>query len=134
MPCKPWLKEAITIGTVDALSKAIDEGTKVGLTSDELQDAKQALAEARMSHRTECNEECADFDSDARGDITRGKQTSVKCVFSDFDQTISRCHVFKQLGGLERPMEKNFVPQPFAKSERGQISKIGVLNALGPCR
>eukprot|EP00928_Gymnodinium_smaydae_P073692 TRINITY_DN56847_c0_g1_i1.p1 TRINITY_DN56847_c0_g1~~TRINITY_DN56847_c0_g1_i1.p1 ORF type:complete len:301 (+),score=82.19 TRINITY_DN56847_c0_g1_i1:162-1064(+) len=44
-------------------------------------------------------------------------------VFFDFDQTISRVHVFKLLAGWEPG-----VPAPHACSERGQISRVSELN------
>mmetsp|Transcript_20925 Transcript_20925/g.53218 ORF Transcript_20925/g.53218 Transcript_20925/m.53218 type:complete len:273 (+) Transcript_20925:52-870(+) len=50
----------------------------------------------------------------------------VRYYFFDFDQTISRCHVFKQLAGWEK---HQFVPPPFAQSDRGQIHRIGQLQA-----
>merc|ERR1711920_584706 len=40
------------------------------------------------------------------------------------------CHVFMQLGGFGDD-EHQFVPPPFATSERGQIHKIADLNAGG---
>merc|ERR1719491_2703332 len=49
-----------------------------------------------------------------------------KYVFFDFDQTISRCHVFKQLAGWEG--QRQCVPPPFATTERGQITRIAELN------
>lgn len=48
-------------------------------------------------------------------------------VFFDFDQTISRIHVFKQLAGWEPG-----VAPPHALSERGQICRIDALTTVGP--
>lgn len=58
----------------------------------------------------------------------RQASSSLKHVFFDFDQTISRCHVFMQLAGFGDE-QNQFVPPPFATSERGQICKIGELNS-----
>ena len=52
---------------------------------------------------------------------------SVKHVYFDFDQTISKIHVFKQLAGWEPG-----VRPPHALSERGQIHRLKMLNEAGP--
>merc|ERR1712070_351782 len=62
-------------------------------------------------------------------DVTDAKQPSLKRAFFDFDQTISRCHVFKQLAGWER----SAVSPPFALTDRGQFCKIVSLNKEGRC-
>lgn len=59
-------------------------------------------------------------------DCSVSKKTLVRYAFFDFDQTISRCHVFKQLAGWEA--ENQCVPPPFACTERGQINRISELN------
>merc|ERR1711924_215643 len=61
-------------------------------------------------------------------DLRVGGQRPLKRVFFDFDQTISKCHVFKLLAGWER----GSVPPPFALTDRGQVAKIAALNAQGP--
>ena len=50
-------------------------------------------------------------------------QGSLKHVYFDFDQTISKIHVFKQLAGWEPGVEA-----PHALSERGQIHRLKMLN------
>ena len=45
-------------------------------------------------------------------------------VYFDFDQTLSKIHVFKQLAGLEPGVDA-----PHALSERGQIHRLKMLNA-----
>lgn len=45
-------------------------------------------------------------------------------MYSDFDQTISKIHVFKQLAGWEPGVDA-----PHALSERGQIHRLKMLNA-----
>jgi hypothetical protein len=50
-------------------------------------------------------------------------------IFFDFDQTISRTHVFKLLAGWDKNIS---VQAPFAHTDRGQISKIAELNDMGP--
>ena len=50
-------------------------------------------------------------------------QRSLKQVYFDFDQTISKIHVFKQLAGWESGVEA-----PHALSERGQIHRLKMLN------
>merc|ERR1719311_1056967 len=60
-----------------------------------------------------------------------GLQSPLRRVFFDFDQTISKCHVFSQLAGCG--LGKQFVEPPFALTERGQICKLLALNARGAC-
>ena len=48
----------------------------------------------------------------------------LKHVYFDFDQTISKIHVFKQLAGWEPGVDA-----PHALSERGQIHRLKMLNA-----
>ena len=55
-----------------------------------------------------------------------GVETAVKHVYFDFDQTISKVHVFKQLAGWEPG-----VLAPHALSERGQIHRLKLLNDAG---
>ena len=55
-----------------------------------------------------------------------GVERLVKHVYFDFDQTISRVHVFKQLAGWEPG-----VLAPHALSERGQIHRLKLLNDAG---
>ena len=58
---------------------------------------------------------------------TTGKEGAVaKHVYFDFDQTISRIHVFKQLAGWEPG-----VAPPHSQSERGQIHRLKMLNDAG---
>ena len=45
-------------------------------------------------------------------------------MYFDFDQTISKIHVFKQLAGWEPGVDA-----PHALSERGQIHRLKMLNA-----
>jgi len=66
------------------------------------------------------------FDGASRSKVA--EQTSLKHIFFDFDQTISRCHVFKIIAGWEKG-----IPAPYALTDRGQISRIQALNAEGPC-
>merc|ERR1719247_3524886 len=68
-------------------------------------------------------------EDDATADLLEGEQPTLRRIFFDFDQTISRCHVFKLLAGWE----KSSLPAPFALTDRGQISKIASLNAQGRC-
>mmetsp|Transcript_120197 Transcript_120197/g.220001 ORF Transcript_120197/g.220001 Transcript_120197/m.220001 type:complete len:323 (+) Transcript_120197:76-1044(+) len=63
---------------------------------------------------------------DAPAKDAAGGTCPLKHVFFDFDQTISRIHVFKQLAGWEPGVEA-----PCAQSERGQISRVRELNAEG---
>eukprot|EP00930_Biecheleria_cincta_P005711 TRINITY_DN106645_c0_g1_i1.p1 TRINITY_DN106645_c0_g1~~TRINITY_DN106645_c0_g1_i1.p1 ORF type:complete len:1091 (-),score=174.04 TRINITY_DN106645_c0_g1_i1:321-3593(-) len=56
-------------------------------------------------------------------EASKGGSTVVKHVFFDFDQTISRIHVFKQLAGWEPG-----VSAPRSQSERGQIHRLRMLN------
>ena len=51
---------------------------------------------------------------------------SVKHIYFDFDQTLSRIHVFKQLAGWEPG-----VSPPHASSERGQIHRLQMLSDAG---
>ena len=53
--------------------------------------------------------------------------SKVQHIYFDFDQTISRIHVFKQLAGWEPG-----VRPPHALSERGQIHRLKMLNEAGP--
>ena len=55
---------------------------------------------------------------------TERAQGGLKHVYFDFDQTISKIHVFKQLAGWEPGMDA-----PHALSERGQIHRLKMLNA-----
>merc|ERR1719163_1426872 len=66
-------------------------------------------------------------EDDVIADMVDGDQPAVRRIFFDFDQTISRCHVFKQLAGWE----KCCIQPPFALTDRGQIAKIAELNAQG---
>ena len=56
-----------------------------------------------------------------QGESTQGR---VKHIYFDFDQTISKIHVFKQLAGWEPG-----ISPPHALSERGQIHRLKMLNA-----
>ncbi|OLP91074.1 hypothetical protein AK812_SmicGene27253 [Symbiodinium microadriaticum] len=56
-----------------------------------------------------------------------GTSAKVQHIYFDFDQTISRIHVFKQLAGWEPG-----VRPPHALSERGQIHRLKMMNAAGP--
>ena len=56
-----------------------------------------------------------------------GTSAKVQHIYFDFDQTISRIHVFKQLAGWEPG-----VRPPHALSERGQIHRLKMLNEAGP--
>ena len=56
-----------------------------------------------------------------------GTSAKVHHIYFDFDQTISRIHVFKQLVGWEPG-----VRSPHALSERGQIHRLKMLNEAGP--
>jgi hypothetical protein len=68
-------------------------------------------------------------EDDKLADLLPGnEQTPVKHIFFDFDNTISRCHVFKQLAGWEPG-----VPPPCALTDRGQISRLTELIGQGPC-
>ena len=51
----------------------------------------------------------------------------LKHVYFDFDQTVSKIHVFKQLAGWEPGVDA-----PHALSERGQIHRLKMLNEAGP--
>merc|ERR1719305_1822470 len=53
-------------------------------------------------------------EDDATADLLEGEQPTLRRIFFDFDQTISRCHVFKLLAGWE----KSSVPAPFALTDR----------------
>ena len=55
---------------------------------------------------------------------TERAQGGMKHVYFDFDQTISKIHVFKQLAGWEPGVDA-----PHALSERGQIHRLKMLNA-----
>ena len=55
-----------------------------------------------------------------QGESTQGR---VKHIYFDFDQTISKIHVFKQLAGWEPG-----ISPPHALSERGQIHRLKMLN------
>ena len=55
---------------------------------------------------------------------TERAQGGLKHVYFDFDQTISKIHVFKQLAGWEPGVDA-----PHALSERGQIHRLKLLNA-----
>ena len=55
---------------------------------------------------------------------TERAQGGLKHVYFDFDQTISKIHVFKQLAGWEPGVDA-----PHALSERGQIHRLKMLNA-----
>ena len=55
-----------------------------------------------------------------QGESTQGR---VKRIYFDFDQTISKIHVFKQLAGWEPG-----ISSPHALSERGQIHRLKMLN------
>ena len=56
-----------------------------------------------------------------------GTSAKVQHIYFDFDQTISRIHVSKQLAGW-----KPGVRPPHALSERGQIHRLKMMNAAGP--
>ena len=56
-----------------------------------------------------------------------GTSVKVQHIYFDFDQTISRIHVSKQLAGWEPG-----VRPPHALSERGQIHRLKMMNAAGP--
>ncbi|CAE7357740.1 unnamed protein product, partial [Symbiodinium sp. CCMP2456] len=56
-----------------------------------------------------------------------GTSAKVQHIYFDFDQTISKIHVFKQLAGWEPG-----VRPPHALSERGQIHRLKMLNEAGP--
>ena len=55
--------------------------------------------------------------------VAKEKSSSVKHVYFDFDQTISKVHVFKQLAGWEPG-----VAGQHSLSERGQIHRLKLLN------
>lgn len=58
-----------------------------------------------------------------RGASGLDRRAGVKYVFFDFDQTLSRVHIFKQLAGWEKSSR-----QPFARTERGQMYRVGELD------
>ena len=55
---------------------------------------------------------------------TERAQGRLMHVYFDFDQTLSKIHVLKQLAGLEPGVDA-----PHARSERGQIHRLKMLNA-----
>jgi hypothetical protein len=55
--------------------------------------------------------------------VAKEASSSVKHVYFDFDQTISKVHVFKQLAGWEPG-----VAGQHSLSERGQIHRLKLLN------
>lgn len=92
---------------------------------------KQVDQETDEAHALEVDFEV--FDQEDEANAEKVGWLPIKCVFFDFDNTISRIHVWKQVGGFHNTLSyMRSVTPPYGCTERGQINKIAQLNAQGP--
>ncbi|CAL1128508.1 unnamed protein product, partial [Cladocopium goreaui] len=120
--------DAAEIASVKGVCRSVFVSERKGMTAGEMQELRSMVGvqkEAAQAKSTAAPKQMpsAVATAPAEPKVAKEASSSVKHVYFDFDQTISRVHVFKQLAGWEPG-----VAGQHSLSERGQIHRLKLLN------
>ena len=120
--------DAAEIASVKGVCRSVFVSERKGMTAREMQELRSMVGvqkEAAQAKSTAAPKQRPSAVPAAPSEptVAKEKSSSVKHVYFDFDQTISKVHVFKQLAGWEPG-----VAGQHSLSERGQIHRLKLLN------